>query len=57
MLLSPPIHDEAHIGIAATHNRLKLATWWPGYCQDVENYVLRYGKCCEIKGKNYVVHT
>ena len=51
------IHDETHLGIAATRNRLKVAAWWPGYCHDVENYVLRCRKYREIKGINSVVRT
>ncbi len=51
------MHNETHLGIAATRNRLKLSAWWPGYCQDVENYVSQCGKCRQTKGKNSVVHT
>ena len=50
-------HDETHSGVAATRNQLKLSAWWPGYCEDVETFVARCGKCSGMKGKPSVMHT
>lgn len=42
-------HGDIHCGVIATRNRLRREAWWPGYCQDVEQYVNRCAKCKEIK--------
>ena len=47
-----------YTGIMQTQCRLKLEAWWPGYCQDVEEYVKNCERCAEIKVKNETtVHT
>nr|XP_047142341.1 uncharacterized protein K02A2.6-like [Hydra vulgaris] len=52
------IHDDIHCGIMQTRCRLKLEAWWPGYCQDVEDYVKNCEKCAEIKvKKERTLHT
>ena len=33
----------------ATQKRIKLEAWWPGYSQDVEEYIKRYKKCKELR--------
>ena len=43
------IHDDIHCGVAATQKRIKLEAWWPGYSQDVEEYIKRCKKCKELR--------
>nr|XP_047132676.1 uncharacterized protein K02A2.6-like [Hydra vulgaris] len=51
-------HDDIHCGIMQTRCRLKLEVCWPGYCQDVEEYVKNCEKCAEIKvKKEKTLHT
>nr|XP_047146105.1 uncharacterized protein K02A2.6-like [Hydra vulgaris] len=52
------IHDDIHCGIMQTRCRVKLEAWWPGYCQDVEEYVKNCEKCAEINmKKERTLHT
>ena len=51
------VHNETHCGVAATRNQLKLSAWWPGYCQDVETFISRCGKCLKMKEKTSTIHT
>ena len=41
------VHYDVHGGELATHNRLKLEAWWPGFCRDVESCVRRCEFCDE----------
>uniref|UniRef100_A0A1I8HW19 Integrase catalytic domain-containing protein n=1 Tax=Macrostomum lignano TaxID=282301 RepID=A0A1I8HW19_9PLAT len=42
-------HGDSHCGALATRNRLKLEAWWPGHCEDVENFVKQCQRCAEIR--------
>ena len=42
------MHNDVHCNITGTQRRLKLQEKWPGYSQDVENYVKRCPKCAKI---------
>ena len=43
------MHDDIHGGVAVTQRRLRLQTWWLGYCKDVEEHIRRCPKCTQIK--------
>jgi hypothetical protein len=42
-------HNDIHCGTLATRNRLRLEAWWPGYCNDVDNFVKACSKCAVLK--------
>ena len=43
------VYDDVHCGALATRNRLRLEAWWPGYCNDVEQYVSQCEGCSKEK--------
>ena len=52
------VHDDIHDGVAAMQRKLRLLAWWPGYCKDVEEHIIRCLKCTKIKTfKQTKIHT
>lgn len=45
-------HDDIHSGSLSTRNRVKLEAWWPGYCDDIEQYVKKCHKCAKNRPVN-----
>ena len=43
------VHDDIHCRVVATQKRIKLEAWWPGYSQDVKEYIKRCKKCKELR--------
>ena len=43
-LVIKSVHDDIHCGVVATHKRIKLEAWWPGYSRDVKEHIKRCKK-------------
>ena len=43
------LHDDTHLGATATKNKAKLECWWPGFSNDIEQYIKLCNKCAEVK--------